>query len=73
MHYPSGVSHLDINNNEMLIFFLDDHNRVILTDVDGDPNSAYINASYVDVRNINVFSFRQYVTTNQGQRLGHYF
>lgn len=28
---------------------LDDHSRVVLTQMDGNPCSDYVNASYVDV------------------------
>ena len=33
----------------MNIFFLDDYNRVVLQTLPGQPDSDYINASYVDV------------------------
>ncbi len=36
----------------MNVFFeisSDDHTRVVLTEIDGEPDSVYINANYVDV------------------------
>jgi hypothetical protein len=34
--------------------FADDHSRVILDKVEGDPDSDYINANYIDVGILNV-------------------
>ena len=36
--------------NERLFFSTDDHSRVVLEKEEGDPNSDYINASYMPVR-----------------------
>lgn len=33
----------------LFLFFSDDHSRVVLSLNEGDPNSHYINANYVDV------------------------
>jgi hypothetical protein len=30
-------------------YFLDDHSQVVLTEIDQEPDSGYINANYVDV------------------------
>lgn len=36
----------------IMLFLLDDHSRVILTQVDGVSPSDYINASYIDVSSV---------------------
>ena len=33
----------------MFKFISDDHSRVVLTEIDNEPGSVYINANYVDV------------------------
>jgi protein tyrosine phosphatase len=35
--------------NVFFEIFSDDHTRVVLTEIDGEPDSVYINANYVDV------------------------
>lgn len=32
-----------------VVLFVDDYNRVVLETIEGEPDSDYINASYVDV------------------------
>lgn len=32
-----------------VFLFIDDYNRVVLETIEGEPDSDYINASYVDV------------------------
>ena len=36
----------------LLLFFSDDHSRVILSLTENDPESHYINANYIDVSDI---------------------
>lgn len=31
------------------LLFVDDYNRVVLETIEGEPDSDYVNASYVDV------------------------
>ena len=33
-----------------ILFYADDHSRVMLSPIDGDPDSDYINANTIDVR-----------------------
>ena len=53
MHIGTDVSAgLVVSLTETLsFFFLDDHSRVHLTPVEGVPDSDYINASFINVRN----------------------
>ena len=44
-----------VSNGKMLLYFAtlfytDDHSRVMLSPIDGDPDSDYINANTIDVR-----------------------
>lgn len=33
----------------VVLFIADDHSRVVLTELEGNPCSDYVNASYIDV------------------------
>ena len=36
-------------SQELFLFYTDDHSRVVLTPIEGEPGSDYINATRVDV------------------------
>ena len=42
----------DFKNNISNTIPADDHSRVVLEEIEGDPDSDYINACYVKVRHI---------------------
>ena len=45
----SGKAVAVVNVNKRLLFSIDDHSRVVLEQIEGDPQSDYINASYIPV------------------------
>ena len=40
---------------QCIVFSTDDHSRVVLEKIEGDPKSDYINASYIPVRFMTLF------------------
>ena len=41
----------------MLFYVSDNHTRVILDKVEGDPESDYVNANYIDVSELSINHF----------------
>lgn len=54
-------------------FFLDDHSRVHLTPVEGVPDSDYINASFINVRNFKFLSLLPRLTIGSKRLVKNFF
>lgn len=43
------VLRTDFQVKNVVFYITDDHSRVVLTEMEGNPCSDYVNASYIDV------------------------